>query len=315
MSRHNFRYRNFFILSDCRGFSLLELLVVVGILASISFISLGGYAKVLDDSNDRLARTEMQQIAKALAQFKADTGYYPKTGPFGLADCVDSGQVVDDGLPEYIQAIEATGSDSIVDQKCRWFYSPANLYQLTAVTSPLTGSGSPLKTWDPETGRGWRGPYLKGFKDGYVDISDSINGTDDDELAQGDIEGTPLDDSSEDYDIPDVIGVADPFEFGEKEAGGSGVDDTLLDWSLYRRRLSDESDDPDDDDYYEGRENGTRSRWGRPYLVFGLDQTDMDIGGAKNPGPVIISMGPNGEFDHGEYDPDNNTDDILLYVK
>lgn len=284
----------------CRGFTLLELLVVCAILASLSVVAVGGYTKVLDESNDRLVRTEMQEIAKAIRQFKADTGYYPKTGPFALK--LDDGNVPDSGMPGYIGSSSASLSD---DEKRRWFYSPANLYQLTYATSPLAGSGHQLETWDPETGRGWRGPYLKGFQDMYVDIGDDINGTStgtDPTYASGDDSEDPLCGN----DIPDVMGIADPFDHSPEDDGGSAVDNTMLDWSMHRRRLSGESTDPTDSDYYPGRENGLRSKWGRPYLVFDWDQ---------DTGPKIISMGPNGIYDEGVYDPGNKKDDIVLIVK
>ena len=298
------------LLSGCRGFTLLELLVVCAILATLSIVAVAGYSNVLDESNDRLVRTEMQEIAKAIRQFKADTGYYPKTGPFALA--IDNGSVTNGGMPGYIVSTSAALTD---DEKRRWFYSPANLYQLTTSTSPLSGitPAHQLAEWDPETGRGWRGPYLKGFKDLYVDIGDDINGTSY-TASPTYASGIPDHDPLAGNDIPDVMGVADSFEHSPEDSGGSEVDETMLDWSMHRRRLSSESENPSNPTYYPGRENGLRSKWGRPYLVFGLDQTTLSIGSDKIPGPVIISMGPNGYYDEGVYDPDNKKDDIVLTV-
>ncbi|WP_306549286.1 type II secretion system protein [Desulfobulbus sp.] len=175
------------------GFTLLELLVVIAILAAISFIAAGTYRGVGQHADERLVRAEMQQIAKALRQFKQDTGYFPREGVFKLED--DGGSVKPASLPVH------TGTDD------EWFYSPANLHQLLATTSPLAGSGHQLTTWDEETGRGWRGPYLIGFSDGRVNIGYALNPIDPDgaDTVAGDpTTGDPV----------NVVGVADPFEHG-----------------------------------------------------------------------------------------------------
>nr|WP_321465087.1 prepilin-type N-terminal cleavage/methylation domain-containing protein [uncultured Desulfobulbus sp.] len=171
------------------GYTLLELLVVVAILAAISFIASGTFKGVAEHADERLAYSEMQQIASALRQFKADTGYFPREGVFRLT--ADGGEVTT--VPSHDD-----GSDD------EWFYSPANLYQLLATTSPLPAT-HPLATWNAETGRGWRGPYLSGFADGEVNIGDDLNPTDPD-LADND-SGDPTAGT-----MVDVVGIADPFD-------------------------------------------------------------------------------------------------------
>jgi prepilin-type N-terminal cleavage/methylation domain-containing protein len=213
------------------GFSLLEMLVVITILAAVAFIAGGALSGVREQANDQLVRTEMQEIAEAIRQFRQDTGYYPKTGPFNL-DTAPGGAVTD-----AILAVGFPHSGSSAAERQNWFYSPANFYQLYTRASPLAGTGHQLENWDPETGRGWRGPYLKGFAEGYLDIGDGINnGTPD-----GNPGGDPLGGANT---IEDVEGIADPFE--HRPVAG------LLDWSA----------DP-----------GVVERewWGRPYLLFDLD--------------------------------------------
>ena len=212
------------VIAGQQGLTLLEMLVVVVILAAVAFVAGGAFSGVREHANDQLVRTEMQEIAKAIRQFRQDTGYYPKTGPFDLPA----------GNPAQ-------------------FYSPANFSQLLSRTSPLPVAHQ-LAAWNPETGRGWRGPYLQGFAEGFVDIRDDINnGT-----ATGNDAGNPLSGSN----IPDVPGIADPFEHRAVNVGGS----TLLDWSATA--------------------GGTeREFWGRPFLVFGLDAS-----------PRIVSMGPDGVY-------------------
>lgn len=251
--------------SGQQGFTLLELLVVVAILAAVAFVAGGTFLGVREQANDQMVRTEMQEIAKALRRFKQDTGYYPKEGPFGLIG-FGSGMIPDADIRSQKPY---AGSDP--GARARWFYSPANFYQLLSSASPLAGTGHRLENWDPETGRGWRGPYLGGFKEGFVDIGDEINQT---------WNGDPLGGGA----IPDVDGLADPFELSSRTGGGSAVDNTLLDWSMSHRF---------DDLGRRGRE-----RWGRPYLYLRK--------GAHGP-RFLISMGPDGEY--------GTDDDVELFIE
>ncbi len=168
-----------------KGFTLLELLIVVAILAATAFVVTGSYKGVINKVNDGVVLTEMQQIATAVQRFKQDTGYYPKTGPFALN--TDGGLVLASSVPS-----------------ASWFYSPANFYQLISHTSPLDGTGHTLETWNVETGRGWNGPYLLGHNDGALNIGDDIN----DGTAHGDEAGSPFLGTS----ISALQAIADPFE-------------------------------------------------------------------------------------------------------
>lgn len=180
---------------DQKGFSLLELLVVVAILAIIAgalIVSLGG---VEDDASLHVARAEATRVRDAVLQFKLDTGYLPKQGPFRLDS--QGGSVLGILLPS---AAGATDS-----QKQTWFNSPANFFLLygfdqygTGNRSPLWLSGHTLENWNPDTGRGWRGSYLTRQGEGLVDIGDNlgVNGS-----------GSPISGGI----LSQVRGVADPF--------------------------------------------------------------------------------------------------------
>lgn len=199
-----------------RGFTLLELLVVVAILAAIAFIAAGTYKGVAERTDESLVRTEMLQIAQALRQFRQDTGYFPGEGVFRLSD--DGGAIPSDSV---------TGAD--LAEKRQWLYSPANFYQLLDTTSPLPATHL-LAAWNRETGRGWRGPYLTGFREGQVKIGDGINPPAPN--AADNVAGDPLQGTAVTVD-----GIADPFEH---QQGADG----LLGWSGVP----------------------ANERWGRPYL-------------------------------------------------
>jgi len=158
------------------GFTLLELVIVTAILGSIA----GGAVLMVGQTEElaqgQISLVEVSEIREAMIQFKKDTGYLPKTGPFQLA--TEGGFV----------PVPAEGSD--------WFQSPANFSQL--FSNPLAGTGHPLATWNPDTKRGWRGPYLTCAGEGQVSIGDDLN---------TDGSGSPtLGDT-----IDHVVGIADPF--------------------------------------------------------------------------------------------------------
>lgn len=177
------------------GFTLLELLVVVSILAAVAFTSAFHMRNATEVAGDSLVRVEMQQIAQAIRRFKQDTGYYPTTGPFAL-DIVVGGEVDPDALDVW------SAPSGLAEE---WFYSPANLYQLVSSVSPLDpddsqdGDEHVLAYWNPETGRGWRGPYMVGYEDGDLSLGDDINDSNIEDISSGDTIGF-------------VPGVADPFD-------------------------------------------------------------------------------------------------------
>ena len=239
------------------GYSLLEMLVVISLLAAVAFVTTGAYTHVIEDSGERLVITEMQEIARAIRQFKQDTGYFPKEGPFNL-DVVAGGQVTDASL---LADFPHSGSTPVRRQI--WFDSQVNFYQLMTTVSPLNGTGHLLEEWNEETGRGWRGPYLQGVRDGYIDVGD-----DSDDPAIVNTTG-----------IADVDGIADPFMFRGKALGGSEVDGGIFDWSRTHRPVN--TEDPPREE---------REKWGRPYLL-------LDLG---TPAKLsLVSMGPDGEWDNG----------------
>jgi prepilin-type N-terminal cleavage/methylation domain-containing protein len=145
------------------GFTLIELLVVCTILAAIALIAWSGYAGVEPRARDELARTQILTLAQALTRFHQDTGYWPGTGPFQLADA-DAADC----------AMSTGGAIAITDPDVPdWYASPANLTLLFA--PPALCDGHPLaalKSWDADRGRGWNGPYLPLAARHWLDIGE-----------------------------------------------------------------------------------------------------------------------------------------------
>lgn len=117
-----------------RGFTLVELLVVitlVGLLAMGIVISLDG---VDDDAMERLTKAEMSELRKALLQFKRDVGHFPgASSPFPPAE---------DEILDLLK--ECQSEDVPVDG---------------ADENRLTYDAGCLRPYNIDTGRGWNGPY------------------------------------------------------------------------------------------------------------------------------------------------------------
>ncbi|MEM1313102.1 MAG: prepilin-type N-terminal cleavage/methylation domain-containing protein [Pseudomonadota bacterium] len=143
------------------GYSLLELLVTLGIITAVAGVGVQVYNGLNEDVDDRLVLRELSEMASAVRRFRVDTGYWPKEGVFAGAE--------DDNLAH-----------------------PANLAQL--FTEPLNADDDPLFGYDPATGTGWNGPYIAEFVNVTVDIYnlDADAGDDDDPEIDPGVTPTPV---------------------------------------------------------------------------------------------------------------------------
>jgi len=67
-----------------RGFTLLELLVVIVIIGLLAGLVAPRYFDQVSKSNTKIARAQIDSLEKALDQYRLDVGSYPTTDP-GLA--------------------------------------------------------------------------------------------------------------------------------------------------------------------------------------------------------------------------------------
>lgn len=162
------------------GFTLIEILVVCSLLAALSYIAWGGYGSVQASAEDDIARAELLRLADALRRFKADTGYYPGQGPFALAAPGTVESAVSGGLactPLADAAVLRSWTAPAIDsERDTWFDSPANLALL--FTAPALCANHPLhflNHWNPDSQRGWHGPYLDTAARAWVDVGQDFN--------------------------------------------------------------------------------------------------------------------------------------------
>lgn len=66
-------------LRSLRGFTLLELLVVIVIIGLLAGLVAPRYFDQLGKSNSKIARAQIDSLEKALDQYRLDVGHYPTT--------------------------------------------------------------------------------------------------------------------------------------------------------------------------------------------------------------------------------------------
>lgn len=136
-------------LNKQHGFTLIELLVVVSMLASIAtiaVITLDGYE---ESAQEQLAHAEMKNIASAIYRFKEDTGYFPKEGIFSADKLFGSDS--------------SNAKDRYMEKSnLGWLFSNPKLHDTNGDGDTNGSDGDPTKVlvWNPNTGRGWHGPYI-----------------------------------------------------------------------------------------------------------------------------------------------------------
>ena len=149
------RYKNRLHRKPNQGFTLLEILMVVTLLSLVGGAIIYSLGNVREEMGKDLSDYESSTLHKALKQFRRDTGYYPKQGPLAL---LAQGGEIDpansDHWPVFL-------SDKSSADRIAWFNHPANFYQLILRDSPLNSTGHSLESFNIQTGRGWRGPYIK----------------------------------------------------------------------------------------------------------------------------------------------------------
>lgn len=79
-----------------RGFTLIEVLVVISIIAILSAILFASFDTAREDSRNKALRSELKEVQLALELYKAQNGEYPPTADQSIGNpCTSSGGGVD----------------------------------------------------------------------------------------------------------------------------------------------------------------------------------------------------------------------------
>ena len=121
-----------------RGFTLVELLVVMAIIATLLSIAAPRYLRSVDDAKEAALRSNLSQLREAIDQFHADRGIYPQT----LSDLVEK---------RYLRSIPI---DPIAESNTVWVLSPppgseslGAVYDVHSGATGLSRLGEPYGNW------------------------------------------------------------------------------------------------------------------------------------------------------------------------
>lgn len=238
-----------------RGFTLIELLVVIVLIATLGYMVTSQLDDVGDHAKEQIARAEMANISKALKQYKRDVGSYPKSEETNDRERQHSadftflitGELWDDDSSNYAALAEED-------------------------------------EWDPDSQRGWRGPYLDNAGNGFVDVGDDLKFDGNGSPAEGDLKR--------------MLSVADPFT--------KFPDADVFAWR------------PCADCEQFGGDKNPEAR-GRPYYLFDLDDPKKAriVSSGPNGRLQVVPLAP-GEVCadiYAQITDENKIDDIILCLQ
>lgn len=86
------------------GFTLMELLIAISIVAILMAIGIVSYGTINKQSRDTRRKSDLEQIRSALEMYRADKGYYPNAGGGSFTE-ISSGLAADLVTGGYIAAL------------------------------------------------------------------------------------------------------------------------------------------------------------------------------------------------------------------
>lgn len=134
-----------------KGFTLIEMVVVLAVVAILAAILVPTIAKNIQDANIARAQNETQVIAGAIASFYKDLGRWPTSD--GTS-----------GNPDAHFLIYSQGNDTAAGNTSEWNQAhtdSSDTMENHLVVNQPGSDGTPGSTTYPTSGRWrWRGPYI-----------------------------------------------------------------------------------------------------------------------------------------------------------
>lgn len=155
-----------------RGFTIVELLIVIVVIAILAAISIVAYNGIQQRARDSERSAEMQTVEKALAMYFIDNGSYPTCSnavyvPGAAASGCYLATIASSLVPKYISNIPLDPINSGNDR-----YQYAVGYRKTSATA-FTGdlsnnfiTGMRLETVSGNVNNGWVGPAYYNYLGG-----------------------------------------------------------------------------------------------------------------------------------------------------
>lgn len=116
-----------------RGFTLVELLVVISIIAILSVIGMTVFSSVQKGARDAKRRGDLHAINLALEQYKSQYGVYPPGGGWCSTMWNDTYPQVRNDLAPFFSSGQTPGDPTRNGtQGDYWYYSNGTMYELLA---------------------------------------------------------------------------------------------------------------------------------------------------------------------------------------
>lgn len=136
------------------GFTLVEMLVVMTIIALLLAIATPRYIRAVDESRETVLRQNLGGIRRAIDQFAADRGTLPRS----LAELVEAGYLRDlpldpvTGRRDTWQAVTAAASE---DRAIKGAFGQAGAPAVPSASLADVRSGAPGRARDGSVFRDW----------------------------------------------------------------------------------------------------------------------------------------------------------------
>jgi len=122
-----------------KGFSLLELLIVVAIITLLIALGIVSYIPAQKKSRDSKRKGDLEQIRAALEMYRSDEGSYPATDDVDTTGCTGTSIASDDNT--YMDPIPCDPKNS-GDYQYSYSRITETSYQLTAKLELDTATGT-----------------------------------------------------------------------------------------------------------------------------------------------------------------------------
>ena len=128
-----------------KGFTLIELMVVVGIISILSVIVYASFGDAKSQSRDKVLMNDLKEVQVALSLYKAQNGKYPESGcsndvtafvgPNPNGSVLACSNYIKDLVPEYIEVLPTDSRVENQDGKGFFYRSDGTSYKLIVVDS------------------------------------------------------------------------------------------------------------------------------------------------------------------------------------
>jgi general secretion pathway protein G len=133
-------HRSSFIVSRSRGFTLLELMIVISIIIILAVIVMPQYQRTVQVARESVLKDDLYQMRKMLDQYAADKGKLPQS----LDDLVSAGYLREmpvDPMTEKREWATTTGSDPNSSE------GGQGITDVHSTSSDASTEGTPYSEW------------------------------------------------------------------------------------------------------------------------------------------------------------------------